>query len=202
MKRKQIKILIIVFITILVLINLPFLPGPNFINAPAQIFYTCGLLIGMTGIIGVPFGLIWIIVSKSKKQNLFKPLLFTMIFLTPLLSLFTLTNFCRDLSRNIAINNGNKLVQRIEDYKNKNGNYPENIENSVIKIPNSWIIGVEGYNYQKTEKNFEVTFTQNLLFGFNFEIVTYNSNKEQKAKGELKTLYPTSDKNWKYEIFD
>jgi hypothetical protein len=67
MTRKQIKILIIVFITILILINLPYLPGPNFINAPAQLFYTSGQLIGMAGITGVPFGIIWLILTKSKK---------------------------------------------------------------------------------------------------------------------------------------
>jgi hypothetical protein len=104
------------------------------------------------------------------------------------------------MSRNIAIKNGNKLVQQIEDYKNKN--YPEYIDNSIFTIPKSGIIGVEGYRYKKIDNSFEVTFSQNLLFGFNFEIVTYNSNYEHKATGELKTTYPTKYKNWKYYIFD
>ena len=202
MKRRQIKIVIITFLTILILTNLPFLPGPNFLNGPAQLFFTIGQVVGMIGLLFVPIGIIWTAIINAKKQELFRPLFFTAIFLAPLMSLLFLTKLSRDFSRNIAVKNGNKLVRQIENYKIKNGNYPDFLDNSIFYVPHSWIIGVEHYNYRKTDSSFELEFNQNVLFGFNFEIVTFNNKNEQKTQGEQKTLYPTSDKKWKYEIYD
>jgi len=202
MSKKQVKISIGTLLLILILINLPFLPGPNILNGLGQIFFSIGQIIGTIGLLGAPIGFIWIIINKTRKLNIFRPLLFTIIFFVPLISILFLTRHLRDFSREIGIKNGNKLVRQIEEYKLKNGNYPEHIDKTIFTIPHSSIIGIDHYNYQKTENNFEVSFTQNVLFGFNFEIVTYNNGNEQKPQGELQTLYKTNDKNWKYEIFD
>ncbi len=202
MTKKQIKILISTIIVSLIIFNLPFLPGPNFLNKPAQIFLTIGQFIGMCGLLGVPVGLIWVIINKSKKQEIFRPLLFSIIFFTPTISLLFLTNLCRDFSRNVAMKNGDKLITQIDNFKKQNGYYPDYLDNSIFEIPHSWIIGVEYYKYRKTEDNFELQFNQNVLLGHNFEIVTYNSKNEHNTQGEVRTLHPTSYKNWRYEIYD
>ncbi len=163
---------------------------------------TIGQFVGMIGIIGVPFGIIWIVINKTKKQELFRPILFTILFLAPIISIVFLSNTFRNFSRNIAIKNGNKLVKQIEDYNKQNGYYPDYLDNATFDLPHSWIIGVKYYEYRKIENNFELAFNQNVLLNFNFEIVTYNNKNEQKAQGELKTLHTTSDKNWKYKIYD
>jgi len=202
MNRRHIKLSLIVFIVWLVLINLPFLPGPNFLNAPAQILFTIGQLLGLLGLICVPAGIIWIVISITKKSNRIWPLIFSVIFLAPLVSLIFLTNILQHFSREVAIRNGNKLVTQLENFRLRNGYYPGSIYNSDFKIPHSWIIGIEGYRYVGKVDNFEISFFQNVLLGFNFEIVTYNKRGEQEAQGEAKELFPTSDKNWKYEIYD
>lgn len=202
MTRKQAKNSILTFLILLIAINLPFLPGPNFLNGPAQLLFSAGQLLGLLGLLAVPIGLLWFLSARNKKTNLFRPVIFTIIFSAPLVSLIFLTDSLRDFSRNMAIKNGNKLIRQIEKYHKMNGHYPKNINPSIFTMPHSGIIGIEPYYYRKNKDNFELFFNQNVLLGFNFEIVTYNNKNEQKAQGELKTLYPTCDKNWKYEIFD
>lgn len=199
---KQTKFLIILFFVLLLITNLPFLPGPNFLNGPAQLLFTIGQFIGLAGLVGVPFGLVWVVIAKTKQQSLFRPLIFTIFFFTPLISMLLFTNWLRDMSRCIAIKNGNKLVQQIHNYKKQHGYYPGSIHHSTFKIPHSWIIGIDDYNYTQTTNNFELSFTQNVLLGFNFEIVTYSDQKKHTTQGSLKTLYKTCDKHWKYEVYD
>lgn len=63
-------------------------------------------------------------------------------------------------------------------------------------------MGISGYNYEKKEVNYILTFTQNVLLGFNFEVVMYDPTNNHQAKGELSTLYETGKDNWKYYIYD
>ena len=199
---KHLKILVIVFLIGILLFNLPFLPGPNFLNAPGQLFMHLGFIFALIGICAVPIGIIWTIMSYKKKRPIFRPLLYTTILLTPLLSSFFLIDIFRDFGRNLAIKNGNKLVEQIEQYQLQNGKYPENLAVASFNIPSSNVIGVEKYKYVKKENGFELTFNQNLLLGYNWEIVTYNNKNQHVAEGKLKTLYPTKYPKWKYYIFD
>lgn len=202
MKKREFKILILTNLVLLILINSLYLPGPNFLIAPAVLFYNIGVIGAFAGFVAVPIGLVWIGLSYFKKRKLFKPIFFTTLFLVPLLSIISLTNLCRDFSRTIAMNNGNKLVEQIEDFKTKNGNYPDSLSQSIFDIPHSGVIGIDHYNYKKTDNNFELSFNQYVFWILNFEIVTYNNRDEQKAEGRQRNLYPTNLNHWKYEIFD
>ena len=63
-------------------------------------------------------------------------------------------------------------------------------------------MGISGYNYEKKGDYFNLTFSQNVIIGFNFEVVVYDPTENHKAEGELTTLYETGKDKWKYYIYD
>jgi hypothetical protein len=63
-------------------------------------------------------------------------------------------------------------------------------------------MGISSYLYEKKENNFNLTFSQNVIIGFNFEVVVYDPKENHKAEGELKTLHETGKDKWKYYIYD
>lgn len=188
----------------IILTNLPFLPGPNFLNAPAQLFYNAGQLFGMLGLLLVPFGIVWTVRQFRKAKEKFK-LPAILLWATPLtvfLSTTYLSNLTRDYSRSIAIKRADKMIQNLEAFKVQNGQYPDSLETAGIKTPSSGIIGIDDFYYQGDSDKFELTFYQNVILSFNFEIVTYDKTDNHSAKGEMKELYETGFDHWKYEIFD
>lgn len=112
----------------------------------------------------------------------------------------------REISRPMAINNADKLITAIETFQKKNGYYPDSINQLVpehIKsIPKPGVMGISRYYYEKTKDNFNLTFYQNVIIGFNSEVVVYDPTDKHKAEGKLTTLYETGKENWKYYIYD
>ncbi|QNF33194.1 hypothetical protein HUW51_10815 [Adhaeribacter swui] len=106
------------------------------------------------------------------------------------------------MSRNIAIANAAALVKQIEQYHQKTGAYPKTVAELTKKIPPSGIIGVFTYFYDKTPNAYTVTFTQNVLFNFNFEVVQYDPTDSHQTTGESTNLNSTGKKHWKYYIYD
>jgi hypothetical protein len=115
-------------------------------------------------------------------------------------------DFARDCSRNIAINNAEKLITAIENYKDINERYPYDIiqlkPDFIKRIPKPGIMGISGFNYKNDNNSYVLTFTQNVLINFNFEVVVYDPTGNHKAEGELQTLYTTGKDKWKYYIYD
>lgn len=204
MKKRQILILFEVIIGIIILTNLPFLPGPQFLYVPAQFFYNSAQLLGMIGLIIVPPGLIWTVRQfiKQEGKHRLASILLWIIPLTVFLSTTYLSNKTRDFSRSFAIERAEKLIEEIEFFKQQKGFYPNSLTNTGIKIPSTGIIGIEDFYYKKNADNYELFFHQNVFLSFNFEIVTYNKNNSHSSKGEMKKLYETGYDYWKYEIFD
>lgn len=188
------------------LTNLPFLPGPSILYYPAQIFYSVGFLLGLLGILLVPIGLAWTIsdFQKYKEPRLvraFSILCWALPIIT-FVSTVWISEHTRNFSRNIAITNATPLVEQVEDFYTENGTYPESVAELATQVPSSYIIGISSYFYNKTETAYTVSFTQNLLFNFNFEVVLYEPNGAHKAEGELSTLYDTGRENWMYYVYD
>lgn len=206
MTKKQWKIIIGINILTVLLVLSPFLPGPSFLSRPTNIIFSLTQLSSFFGLLLIPVGLIWTF-NQSKKQD--KKIIPILIWTVPILTfIFSMwgSGFAREISRTIAINNADKLIIAIENYKRNHNHYPDDISNLkpeyLKSIPQPWIMGISGYNYEKKENNYNLTFTQNVIIGFNFEVVVYDPTENHKAEGELTTLYETGKDKWKYYVYD
>lgn len=98
--------------------------------------------------------------------------------------------------------NASVLIEQVEKHYHEQGAYPETLEELTIPQPSSWVIGIPAYDYSKTDHAYTLSFTQNVILGFNFEVVVYDPSGSHKAEGELTTLYDTGLDNWKYYVYD
>jgi len=159
------------------------------------------------------FGLVGTVkeVKKASRDKTYKissiPLL---TFTLPVFSFLTaiwLSDYVRTFSREMAIGKATPLIVAVEKFNKDKGYYPASLDElkkeSYVKfIPSPWIMGIAQYHYQPNGNSYIVSFSQNVIMGFNFEVVTYDKNDNHKTEGELPTLYATNIKHWKYYIYD
>src|SRR5690606_19656492 len=128
--------------------------------------------------------------KPDSKRKLPSILLWT-VPLTVFLSTTYLTDLTRDYSRSFAISRAGVMIKEIEKFKKENGYYPGSLANTRIQTPASGIIGIDDFHYKKTNNHYNLTFYQNVILGFNYEIVTYDKTNNHSAIGEMKELYDT-----------
>ena len=184
----------------------PFLPGPNSLSILTNLIYSLSQLGSIFGLLLIPFGLVWTYKQmKNRDKNVFPILLWTVPLFTFIFSMWG-AELAREISRPMAIKNADKLITAIETFQKKNGYYPDSINQLVpehIKsIPKPGVMGISRYYYEKTKDNFNLTFYQNVIIGFNSEVVVYDPTDKHKAEGKLTTLYETGKEKWKYYIYD
>ncbi len=205
---KFIKVIFILLAAIIIigLINLLYLPGPDYLHFSSIIIYSIMQLVTGFLIFVLPAGIIWFLINKEKKKNLRYPIILISFSIFLLINGFFLTKYFRDFSREYTIDESRDLISAIELYKLKNLEYPENLSDLtpifIDSIPNPKIICVEEFTYSKKDSIYELVFTQHVVMILNFEVVIYNPMGTQEGYGELPTLYETSVENWKYFIFD
>lgn len=99
-----------------------------------------------------------------------------------------------DYSRSYAIERSQLLIASIEDYKNKEGHYPESIQDlegrTLTKIPSPSIMGILNFRYNKINDYYSLSFNQWLELGSLEEIVLYDKNN---LKDNLNGLYARYD---------
>lgn len=206
MTRKQWIIVIAINLLTIILVLSPFLPGPNSLSILTNLIYSLAQLGSIFGLLLIPFGLVWTYKQmKNRDKNVFPILLWTVPLFTFIFSMWG-AELAREISRPMAIKNADKLITAIETFQKKNGYYPDSINQLVpehIKsIPKPGVMGISRYYYEKTKDNFNLTFYQNVIIGFNSEVVVYDPTDKHKAEGKLTTLYETGKDNWKYYIYD
>lgn len=140
------------------------------------------------------------------------PLLLVVIPMTALMSRMFIVGPISAYSRELAIQKGEILISRIEDYKTRNGQYPEKIDESVS--PN--VMGILKFRYNKIGDNYSVSFSQWLDFGSLEEIVIYDkdnlhqliNNSAYDYSVDLHRVngafasYNTGYDNWRYYLAD
>lgn len=188
----------------------PFLPGPP--NGLVKLFYNAGQILGLFGVFAIPVGLIWTTKELKRKKNdkQYQVDSKAIILLTLPLTLFLTAIFVaepiRNFSRDFAINRTEQLIQSIEKFKANKGQYPNSltdlIPQYINKIPSPFIMGIDKYHYQKHGDKFTVSFQQNVILNFNFEVVTFDPTDNHKADGKLVELYETGKSHWKYYVYD
>lgn len=172
-------------------------------------FFSLTQLGSIFGLLVIPIGFFWTYRQSTKKEKEDRTVLPILLWTIPLMMIILsvwVAEVARDISRTIAINKSDKLIIAIEKYKETNKQYPNDISqltpDFVKAIPIPWVMGISGYNYEKKDSSFNLTFSQNVIMGFNFEVVVYDPTENHKAEGELKDLYDTGKKGWKYYIYD
>lgn len=208
MSYKKFAQLIITVLIIALLALSPFLPGPSFLSGLAKIFYSTSLILSSISVLFLPFAL-WLIIVEIKKKAENSQYSFRMssffafsISITLIICVF-LGYKIRNFSRNIAISQANKIVVALESFRNENNVYPKDLTNLQPKflksIPSSCIIGIPNFQYERLDSSYRLTFKQEVLFDYNYELVSYNPYDDDNEEEEfLKTGY----KNWKYYIVD
>jgi len=190
----------------------PFLPGPSFLSGTTNLIFSLLQLVSIFGLILIPIGLLWNLLEiikvrkqANKKQKVFPILLWTIPLILITNSIWV-AEAMRDFSRKFAISNAGNLIAAIESFNRDNNEYPDKIEGLSPKYlkrtPSPWIMGIPEYSYNKKNDSFNLTFSQNVIIGFNFEVVVYDPTENHKAEGELTTLYETGKDKWKYYIYD
>ncbi|MTI20724.1 hypothetical protein E1176_06800 [Fulvivirga sp. RKSG066] len=204
----NLKVTLLINVLVLFLTQLIFIPGPSVLFRPANWIFNAAQLASIAGILLTLILIVWLLVerfafkkSKQRILNSFGFLILTLCIST-FLSTTYISSFTSDLSRNLAIREANLLIHKIEDYKLANGTYPHEIEELNTEIPNPSPIGIKKFHYERTEQSYKLTFQQNVIMGFNFEVVTYDPNNQHTTRGEMPTLYDTPYQNWKYYIYD
>lgn len=206
MTRKQWRIIIRICLFTVLLVLSPFLPGPGFLSKPTNIIFSLAQVGSILGLLFIPVGLVRTYNQRQKLDKELKPLLLWILpMLTFIISMWG-AELAREMSRAIAINNADKLITAIEDYKKKYTHYPDDtselIPEFVKSIPAPWIMGISGYDYERKKDSFTLTFSQNVIIGFNFEVVVYDPTGNHTPEGKLATLYETGNDKWKYYIYD
>lgn len=88
--------------------------------------------------------------------------------------------------RNFAIHQGGELISAIEDYKNKEGDYPETLQDLkkgfLHEIPSPGVMGIKNFRYNKTNDDYYLSFSQWVELGIVEEVVLYDKNPEEIAR--------------------
>ena len=183
-----------------------------------------GTLVGLVFIAVMGLVLRGISKLKRKDDKRFNP---TPVYLATLPVIAFLTNLfivtpVSDYSRNASIRQAQGLINMIEDYKFREGNYPESIDilrkKYDTRIPNPKIMGVLNYRYNKINEDYSLSFSQWLEWGSLEVIVLYDKNNlRNKLKGRYAewdysfdlcrtnsafASYDTKFKNWRYYLCD
>lgn len=205
-KKKWLQIfLIILFLTLIILS--PFLPGPGSLSQITNTIYTIAQFTSILLIIAAPVGIIITVRTSIKKRKISKYLILSWII--------PITTFCvsmyvaypaRNFSRKIAIDNADPIIRAIEAYYQVNKKYPEQLSELLPEflpvIPHTGIMGIPTYAYEKRETSFAVIFYQNVILGFNKEIVSYDPRYQYSSDDQANQIYPAGKGKWQYYILD
>jgi len=178
MTKQQLKSLIGINLLTILLVISPFLPGPGFLSKLTNTIFSLAQISSVFGLLLMPVGLLRTIKQRSQQDKKLLPLLLWTVPLCIIIFSIWGAGFAREISRQIAMHNAQNLITAIEIFRTANDHYPENISQlqpSYIKnIPQPWIMGISGYTYEKKDDHFNLSFTQNVLLNFNFEVMIHD----------------------------
>jgi hypothetical protein len=197
-------------LAVCLLVLSPFLPGPSI--RLSNLIYNGGQLLGLFGLIVIPFGLFWtvkeIIRRKTDDEHHINTgaIILLTLPLTFFLTSMYISGVVRNFSRTFAINRTAELILSIEKFKEKNGAYPDSLSalspSFIPNIPSPFIMGIDEFHYVRKGSSYNILFYQNVVLNFNFEVVIFDPLDSHKLEGESTALYETGNAHWKYYIFD
>jgi hypothetical protein len=105
-----------------------------------------------------------------------------------------------DYSRDYAIENGEQLINAIEDYYVRNSHYPETIE-TLDYVAKPFIMGIEEFEYERNGDTYNLWFTQRQAIIATKEVVMYNKNDRHNVSGHYAS-FNAKKLHWKYYWLD
>jgi hypothetical protein len=204
-RRQWLLIIGINLLTALVVLS-PFLPGPSSLSNLTNSIFSLAQLGSFFGLLLIPIGIFWTVNQATKNKRRILPiLLWTIPAVTFIMTMWG-SELARNVSRSFAITRATEIIEAVDRYHISKGHYPNSLKDlktGFLKdIPSPSVMGIPAFNYEKNNDSYELSFTQNVLIGFNFEVVVYNSADRHKAEGEMPTLYNADRPKWKYYIYD
>lgn len=207
-KRDALRLLVIHLITALLILS-PFLPGPRACSPVTNALFSVFQLLSLPGLLLVPVGLLWL--WQRRRQPSATPSgLYPLLLCTLPVMLFVHSmgsaQLLRPWSRTRAITRSAPLLAALATYRMQHQRYPAQLTELcpryLPQLPSPGTMGIAGYAYELHQGCFQLTFAQNVLVGFNYEVVTYDPGNHHRAQGELATRYSAGVPHWQYYIYD
>ena len=205
-KKQLFQIFLINFVIVMVILS-PFLPGPSSLSSITNTIHTIAQFSGIFLLIAIPIGVLVTIRERVRNQKIS---LFSLLLWIIPVTVFCVSIFgaypARNFSRKIAIQNASSIIQAIETYYEVYKKYPDQLSDLkpafLKQLPSTGVMGISTYQYEKRDSSFAVIFTQNVLAGFNKEIVSYDPRHQYSADDSLNQVYPAGKNKWQYYILD
>lgn len=142
-------------------------------------------------------GFIIAFVKKHRARGIRALLRTIFIIVLFYLSNSLLSPILRDYSKGYAINRLNVLIRTLEDYRTKNGAYPESIHllvpDYIKEIPKPRIISVSNVDYRKGNEDYTLLLMQHIN-GWDADIMIFNSRGDYSEIPHELRIYGT----WRY----
>lgn len=205
LSKREMTFLLFAHLVIALLMLSPFLPGPGTGSSRVNALFSFLQLLSLPLLLLVPVGVLWYMRASSSRARLYSLLLWTLPVMLLVHCVWS-APCARERSRARAIARSEPLLHALAAYQAKYHRYPEELQELIPRflpqLPSPWVLGIAGYVYEPHEGDFQVSFSQNVLLGFNYEVVVYDPHNHQQAAGELSTLYPAGASNWQYYLYD
>ncbi len=186
------------------------LPGPaSLSDLTLSISFLFKILSAFAVIIFLPF-LVWLVFEiiqfyKKKTQRVDRNVISCFVIVSAFCFGFFFSGHMDSFSRAVAIKNAAPLITAIEVYNDDLGEYPTTLDNLIPAyletIPESGILGIPEYEYERTDGSYEIKFSMN-MFLVNWDVVSYSPNNQRKIYSRDDTLTDTGFEHWKYYYVD
>ncbi|MGY2134882.1 hypothetical protein ACW9KT_21810 [Hymenobacter sp. HD11105] len=202
------RLLVLHLLTALLILS-PFLPGPSAFSQATNSLFSVFQFLSLPGLLLVPVGLLWLWHQRRQPKATrlgFYPLLLCTLPVMLFVHSFGSAQVLRSWSRSRAITRSAPLLAALATYQAKHQRYPVHLTDLrpryLPQLPSPGVMGIAGYTYETHPDCFQLTFAQNVLLGFNFEVVAYDPRDHHQAQGELSTLSAAGAPHWQFYIYD
>lgn len=188
------------------------------------VFVGVGVLQGLLALIVLSTAMFWLIkrIGKMATTNTARFSQFPIYLTTIPIMAFLVTTFimrpASNFSRNYAIERSQTLITAIEDYKIKEGHYPESLDAIAVrypgKVPEPFVMGIDKFRYNRINDQYSLSFSQWLDWGSLEEIALYDKSNLRnnltgnyafydyqfdlwRVKGAF-AVYDTKHPDWQY----
>lgn len=207
--KRQGVLFMCLHLLIALLVVCPFLPGPNSFRTETNWLFIFFQTVSLPSLLLVPMGLLWTSQHLRPAPPIRSPLYALLLWTVPLLICWHCgwsAEWLREASRKRAMHQSESLLQALATYRTKHQQYPAQLDkllpDYLPQLPSPGIMGIADYGYARHADCFQISFAQNVLLGFNFEVVVYDPHDHYQAKGDLPTLYDAGAPHWQYYIYD